>query len=59
MRRRVLPEGVLEPGGRVSGFLYFEKLDGDPQGVRLVTELVNARNGRRFATSRIPFRVEG
>ncbi len=29
MIQKALPEGVLEPGGRVSGFLYFEDPDDD------------------------------
>jgi hypothetical protein len=33
MLRGALPEGVLEPGGSVSGFLYFPDIPKDAQGV--------------------------
>jgi hypothetical protein len=30
MVQKALPEGVLEPGGRITGFLYLETADFDP-----------------------------
>lgn len=58
MLARVLPEGVLAPGGRVEGFLYFEKVDpGVTSRLRYRAALVNARTGERFATVSVPFLV--
>ncbi|HCF57287.1 MAG TPA: hypothetical protein DFS52_04720 [Myxococcales bacterium] len=55
MIQRAIPEGVIETGGRVSGFLYFPPL---PEGAaRYVFEadLVDANTGEGFATVSIPF----
>jgi hypothetical protein len=55
MVQRAIPEGVIEVGGRVRGFLYFPPL---PEGVpRYVFEadLVDANTGEGFATVSIPF----
>lgn len=35
MQRRALPEGVLRPGGRASGFVYFEKVPAKTKAVTL------------------------
>lgn len=55
--RRALPEGVLEPGGQVSGFLYFAN---QPKGAELVflATLMDAGNGQVFGTIQIPFTVK-
>jgi hypothetical protein len=54
---KALPEGVLEPGGRVTGFVYFEEVEDVPR-VRFVAQLVNASTGARFGTLTIPFVVD-
>lgn len=57
MLERALPEGVLEPGGRLEGFLYFEKLPAElsNERVRFHADFVDAATGERFAALHIPF----
>jgi hypothetical protein len=57
MIAEVLPEGVLDPGGRVEGFLYFERVDPDTPRVRFRADLVNANTGEEFGEVSIPFTV--
>lgn len=54
--RRALPEGILEPGGTVSGFLYFRE---EPRGTPLtfVASAVDAATGRVSGDVAIPFVV--
>lgn len=59
MLRRGLPEGVVEPGGEVTGFLFFENVDPDQPRVEFRGQIVDARTGNRFGTVTIPFTVEG
>jgi len=49
-----LPEGVLDPGARIEGFLYFERLEGMREP-RFVFNLVDARTGVTFGKIEIPF----
>lgn len=61
MLTRALPEGVLEPGGRITGFVYFEPLEKLPEGADRVLfrfELVDADTRDRFGTAAIPFALE-
>lgn len=59
MVQMALPEGVLEPGGSVTGFLYFQDVgDADVPRVVYTAELVNARTGQQFGTVEIPFVVQ-
>lgn len=44
---RALPEGVLNPGGRVRGYLYFEKVNPALARVQLRLELAHPRGRRR------------
>jgi hypothetical protein len=55
MVQRALPEGVLSPGGRAQGFVYFEALDRDAGTVTLSVDIVNATTGSTVATASIPF----
>ena len=57
MVQKALPEGVLEPGGRITGFLYFQGLD-HARTVRLVADFVNAKNDEKFGGISIPFEVD-
>lgn len=59
MLKRAIPEGVIEPGGMVAGYLYFEKVQGLDRGTRLDlrTELVDAESGEIFASLDMPFMV--
>jgi hypothetical protein len=59
MVQKALPEGVLEPGGRVTGFLYFEDIDvGKDDRATFVTDLVNASNGETVDAIRIPLEID-
>ena len=55
MVERALPEGVLNPGGRVSGFLYFQHLQPDAHTARLTFDLVDPRSALSFGTLTIDF----
>ena len=60
-----LPEGVIEPGGGVQGFLYFEKVDRDMPMVTFRQDLVavgtadgeTEAGGAEFGQISIPFTV--
>jgi len=58
MIQAALPEGVVQPGGAVSGFLYFEKLRGDPDSVVFTARIVDAGSGEELGIARIPFVVD-
>lgn len=59
MLQLALPEGVVDPTGEVSGFLYFESVgDLDVSRVQLRAELVNAQTGQKFGDITIPFVVK-
>lgn len=58
MLELALPEGVIRPGGRVDGFLYFEHVD--PEQVERVVfraDLVDPRTGVEIGDVEIPFDV--
>lgn len=59
MVAKALPEGVIEPGGYVEGFLYFEHFEADEvRGqVTLQFEATNALTGDPAAAVAIPFEV--
>lgn len=57
MLERALPEGVVEPGGRVGGFLYFQRIKGSGP-FAFNADLVDARTGERFGGIAIPFVAE-
>ncbi len=57
MLERALPEGVVEPGGRVGGFLYFQRIKGAGP-FTFNADLVDARSGERFGGIVIPFVAE-
>lgn len=54
---RALPEGVIEPGGKVSGFVYFPGVGADVKRVRLRADLVNAQTGETLVPLALPFVV--
>jgi hypothetical protein len=58
MIQKALPEGVLDTGGRVTGFLYFQNVGKKAGTVNFTQQLVNARSGANFGTVRIPFQVD-
>ncbi|ROO29802.1 hypothetical protein [Salinisphaera japonica] len=56
MREVAIPDGVIEPGGMIEGFLYFEKVPTDKiAGVDFRATLVNAESGNRFGQISVPF----
>ena len=58
MLRSALPEGVIDPGGRIEGFLYFERVDDEHAQVRFRSDVVNAETGDMMGEVSIPFVVE-
>ena len=53
-----LPEGVLPPGARVSGFLYFKRATGAHQGaLDLSWEIHDARTGSSLGSLHVPLEV--
>jgi len=52
-----IPEGVIEPGGSVSGFLYFQPISGDLDRVTFKADLMNGEDGKRLGTLELPFDV--
>jgi len=57
MIQKALPEGVLSPGGRITGYLYLEHVEG-AHDIDFVTQLIDARSGEAFGTVEIPFVVD-
>lgn len=55
MIERAMPEGVVQPGGSVSGFLYFEKFPRGTGQIMLKADLIDARTELTFGTIEIPF----
>lgn len=55
--RHALPEGVLQPRGKASGFLYFKD---QPKGTELTMyfSLVDGDRGQAFGTIDLPFTVK-
>jgi hypothetical protein len=58
MRQMALPEGVLQPGQRAQGWVYFPKLPPQLSQVTMRTDAVDAASGQTFASVAIPFSVE-
>ena len=58
VRRNAIPEGVLEPGGQITGYLYFEDVaDEDVLQVTFHADLVDAATGDALARVEVPFNV--
>jgi hypothetical protein len=57
MADAALQEMVLEPGSRVTGFLYFDWID-DSENLDLVTNLIDASTMAQFGTIRMAFRTD-
>jgi hypothetical protein len=59
MISRVLPEGVIDSGGMLDGWMFFEKVDASALNrVVFRSDLINAETGKKFAEVRIPFVVK-
>ncbi|RYZ37561.1 MAG: hypothetical protein EOO71_27475 [Myxococcaceae bacterium] len=57
MLNNALPEGTLEPGGALEGFLYFQGVASREDAVTLQVKLVDAGTGEPFGALDIPFQV--
>jgi hypothetical protein len=57
MVKQALPEGTLENGGTVAGFLYFQDVGERERQVLLQARLVDASTGQPFGQLTIPFEV--
>lgn len=55
MLKMALPEGVIKPGGRLDGYVYFQHVPGHAGRVDLDMRLVDASNNKQITTARIPF----
>jgi hypothetical protein len=58
MLSQALPEGVLQPGGRVAGFLYFHRIRQSDGRVTFAEDVIDANTRERIATLRIPLLVQ-
>ena len=58
MLQAVLPEGVVESGDAVSGFLYFQKVDPQEKRVDLSYRVPNPGPGAAFGTINVPLVVQ-
>lgn len=54
MLSRALPEGIVAPGGKAGGFVYFEDM-AEVEPVDVVETLKDAATGERFGTISMPF----
>ena len=58
MFKRALPEGVLDVGGRIEGYLYFERVSDDQSRVTFRADLSSTQSNQFFGEVRIPFNVQ-
>lgn len=57
MVNQALPEGVVEDGGRVAGFLYFQRVVDRESRLRFEARFVDAKTNELVATIKIPLAV--
>ena len=57
MLSEALPEGVVQDGGSVSGFVYFQSVTGRESAVQFEMNLVDASGGEAFGVIAIPFQT--
>ena len=55
MIRNAIPEGVLNPGGEVDGYLYFQRVPSMTPSLEFNATLVDAKTHQQFGHIRIPF----
>lgn len=55
MLSRLIPDGVVEDCGYISGYLYFEKIQLGKEKVIFCVNLIDATNNTKFGTMDIPF----
>jgi hypothetical protein len=57
MLSEALPEGAVQDGGSVAGFVYFQSVTGRESAVQFEMSLVDANNGQTFGRVAIPFQT--
>jgi len=57
MLEQALPEGVVDDGGRVSGFVYFQQTTKHESQVQLQFQAQDAQTGQVLGTGSVPFVV--
>lgn len=55
MLEKAIPEGMLNPGGSVEGYLYFPHVPSKAKSVEFQATLMEAQSHERFGTLLIPF----
>lgn len=55
MLQLALPEGMIEPGGHVDGYLYFQHVPDKAGNVEMSVQLVNASSHHTFGYANVPF----
>ncbi len=58
MLQKALPEGVLESGGILTGYIYFQRIPEHVTGVSFQAKLMDAVTEETVATMEIPFVVK-
>ena len=58
MVAKALPEGVLQPGGSITGYIYFQGDDVAGERATLRMDVVDASNGRMLGSARIPLEID-
>lgn len=59
MRAAALPEGVLDPGGKVEGWVFFERIPPAAESLYLRAGVEDARSGEDAAVVRLPLERPG
>ena len=57
MLSEALPEGAVQDGGSVSGFVYFQSVTGRESAVQFKMNLVDANGGQTFGALAVPFQT--
>jgi hypothetical protein len=57
MLSQALPEGAIQSGGKIAGFVYFQSVADRESRVTFAMNLVDATNGQSFGQISIPFEV--
>jgi hypothetical protein len=58
MLERAMPEGSVEPGGMVTGFLYFPTIDDGIEHITFEAELTQGADGATVAALSVPFDLQ-
>lgn len=57
MFSHAIPQGVLQPGGEIEGYIFFEKVEPNAGVVTFRAEFVDAETGEWLARASIPFKT--